>query len=102
MMCRPAKKPVKFQTISLNEPLSSDHLRDTGPATDISTLSKEEAREAKTQTKIEKRAYYKSIRSKPKGKKAGQADSAGAKIEAVAPWREPEWNEDQEGVYEDY
>ncbi|KAG0021516.1 hypothetical protein BGZ81_008893 [Podila clonocystis] len=98
----PAKKPIKFQTITLNESLSSDHLRDTGPATDISTLSKQEAREIKTQTKIEKRAYYKSIRSKPKGKKAGQADSAGAKIEVVAPWRQPEWNEDQDGVYEDY
>ncbi|KAG0353098.1 hypothetical protein BG005_007532 [Podila minutissima] len=95
-----AKKPVKFQTITLNESLSPDHLRDTGPATDISTLSKEEAREAKTQNKIEKRAYYKSIRSKPKGKKAGQM-AAGGKSESMVPWRQPEWD-GQEGVYDDY
>ncbi|KAF9383495.1 hypothetical protein CPC16_008891 [Podila verticillata] len=93
----PAKKPVKFQTITLNESLSVDYLRDTSPAQDPNNLSKEEAREAKTQTKIEKRAYYKSIRSKPKGKKAGHGD-ASAKVDAT-PWREPEWKEN-EGEYD--
>lgn len=99
MMCS-AKKPVKFKTITLNESLSADHLRDTSPAQEISNLSKEEAREAKTQTKIEKRAYYKSIRSKPKGKKAGHGDASAAKMDAT-PWRQPEWKEN-EGEYDDY
>lgn len=99
MMCSPAKKPVKFQTITLNESLSEDHLRDTSPTQDTSNLSKQEAREAKTQNKIEKRAYYKSIRSKPKGKRAGHGDASTAKVDAT-PWREPEWKEN-EGEYDD-
>ncbi|KAF9162450.1 hypothetical protein DFQ26_003537 [Actinomortierella ambigua] len=55
----PLAKPVaKFQTITLNAPLPEPE--------------ELQGREAVTQNKIEKRAYYKSIRAKPKGKKPGQ------------------------------
>ncbi|KAF9979143.1 hypothetical protein BGZ73_005311 [Actinomortierella ambigua] len=55
----PLAKPVaKFQTITLNASLPEP--------------VELQGREAITQNKIEKRAYYKSIRAKPKGKKASQ------------------------------
>ncbi|KAG0228142.1 hypothetical protein BGW42_002349 [Actinomortierella wolfii] len=55
----PISKPVaKFQTITLNASLPEPE--------------ELQGREAVTQNKIEKRAYYKSIRAKPKGKKPGQ------------------------------
>ena len=57
------------------------------------------SREAKTQAKVEKRMYYKSIRSKPKGKKAGQMDSAAAKLDKLSSWRQPEWSEQDVGEY---
>ncbi|KAG0334189.1 hypothetical protein BG004_000526 [Podila humilis] len=98
-----AKRPIKFQTITLNESLASEHLRDTNPSQATESMSQEEARQVKTQTKIDKRIYYKSIRSKPKGKKAGQQDSGAAKIDSAVHWRQPEWTEhhddDDEGYY---
>ena len=56
-------------------------------------MNKPLSREAKTQLKMDQRMYYKSIRSKPKGKKAGQMDSAASKVDKIAPWRQSEWSE---------
>ncbi|KAF9896560.1 hypothetical protein BX616_007206 [Lobosporangium transversale] len=98
-----AKKSRTFQTIILNEPLSEDHYREYqgGSSDDNTTANKEMSREAKTQAKIEKRMYYKMIRAKPKGKKAGQLDSAAAKADRMLSWKQqPEWSEqDQLGDY---
>ncbi|KAF9274595.1 hypothetical protein BGZ68_000519, partial [Mortierella alpina] len=88
-----AKKPAKFQTLVLNESLPQEHLKEYSAADTDHDSNKEMTREAKTQAKIEKRMFYKSIRSKPKGKKAGQLDSAAAKLEKISPWRQPEWSE---------
>ncbi|KAF9082202.1 hypothetical protein BGX23_012709 [Mortierella sp. AD031] len=101
--CGPAKRQVKFQTIMLNEPLAQDHYRDEEYKDESNGGNKELSREAKTQLKVEKRMYYKSIRSKPKGKKAGQMDSAAAKLEKIPPWRTPEWTEqDQVAAADEY
>ncbi|KAI1304666.1 hypothetical protein EDD11_005066 [Mortierella claussenii] len=99
-----AKTPSTFQTIVLNEPLPQEHFRDYqgGSSKDQEDENKALSREAKTQAKIEKRMYYKSIRSKPKGKKAGQMDSPAAKVDKVAPWRQPEWSEQDRLDAEDY
>jgi len=95
-MFRPSsKKPERFQTIALNEPLPQEHIRDFR-AEDMAEAERKGSREAKTQAKIEKRLYYKSIRSKPRGKKGSQIDSASAKLEKIAPWRQPEWVADQQ------
>ncbi|KAG0213069.1 hypothetical protein BGX28_005090 [Mortierella sp. GBA30] len=96
-----AKKPATFQTIMLNEPLPEEHLKEYSADKDDES-NKEMSREAKTQAKIEKRIYYKSIRSKPKGKKAGQLDSSAAKLEKIAPWRQPEWSEQDQAESGDY
>ncbi|KAF9196801.1 hypothetical protein BGZ50_007046 [Haplosporangium sp. Z 11] len=102
----PAKRPAKFQTIVLNEPLPDVHLKEYRSGVtdkhDENGAPKELSREAKTQAKIEKRIYYKSIRSKPKGKKAGQLDSSAAKLERIAPWRQPEWSELDQAEGGDY
>lgn len=101
-MFRPSfKKPEKFQTIVLNEPLPQEHISDFR-AEDMAEAEQKGSREAKTLAKIEKRLYYKSIRSKPKGKKAGQLDSGSAKVDKIAPWRQPEWVADQEDGAELY
>ncbi|KAG0250711.1 hypothetical protein BG011_008146 [Mortierella polycephala] len=101
-----AKRPTKFQTIVLNEPLPDTHLKEYRSRVtdehDENGAPKELSREAKTQAKIEKRIYYKSIRSKPKGKKAGQMDSPAAKLEKIAPWRQPEWSEQDQAESGDY
>ncbi|KAG9321434.1 hypothetical protein KVV02_004373 [Mortierella alpina] len=88
-----AKKPAKFQTLVLNESLPQEHLKEYSAADKDHDSDKEMSREAKTQAKVEKRMFYKSIRSKPKGKKAGQLDSSAAKLEKISPWRQPEWSE---------
>ncbi|KAG0303640.1 hypothetical protein BGZ99_002628 [Dissophora globulifera] len=91
-----AKRPAKFQTIVLNEPLAQEHFkeydgRSSEQDDDGNGASKELSREAKTQAKIDKRMYYKSIRSKPKGKKAGQMDTT-TRLDKAADWRQPEWS----------
>ncbi|KAF9948868.1 hypothetical protein BGZ70_002023 [Mortierella alpina] len=88
-----AKKPAKFQTLVLNESLPQEHLKKYSAADRDNDGNKEMSREAKTQAKVEKRMFYKSIRSKPKGKKAGQLDSSAAKLEKISPWRQPEWSQ---------
>ncbi|KAG0355215.1 hypothetical protein BC939DRAFT_158543 [Gamsiella multidivaricata] len=102
-----SKRPSKFQTIVLNEPLPEEHFREyrngsINDDNDENDKDKPLSREAKTQAKLEKRMYYKSIRSKPKGKKAGQLDSAAAKVEKIAPWRQPEWSEQDQLEAGDY
>ncbi|KAG0052164.1 hypothetical protein BGZ83_002937 [Gryganskiella cystojenkinii] len=97
----PAKTPGKFQTIVLNEPLPQEHINDFRAA-DKLEAEQRNSREAKTQAKIDKRMYYKSIRSKPKGKKAGQLDSPSAKLDKIASWRQPEWSQDQQEGAEYY
>ncbi|KAF9584638.1 hypothetical protein BGW38_005761 [Lunasporangiospora selenospora] len=99
MSLGPAKKPAKFQTVVLNDSLASEHLKeyrkDNGAQHgNEENVSVKESREAKTQAKVEARAYYKMIRSKPKGKKPGQVDSPAAKLDKIAHWREPEWVDD--------
>ncbi|GJJ76758.1 hypothetical protein EMPS_09117 [Entomortierella parvispora] len=96
-----SKKPEKFQTITLNEPLPQEHISDFR-AEDKAEAERKDTREARTQAKIEKRMYYKMIRSKPKGKKAGQMDSASAKLNNTVPWRQPEWSADQQDGAEFY
>ncbi|KAG0240767.1 hypothetical protein B0O80DRAFT_449579 [Mortierella sp. GBAus27b] len=90
------KKSTKFQTITLNESLAVEHHKEYhGNSSDKEDGDKNKplSREAKTQIKMEKRVYYKSIRSKPKGKKAGEMNSASAKIDKVSPWRHSEWDQ---------
>ncbi|KAF9430224.1 hypothetical protein BGZ94_007844 [Podila epigama] len=91
-----ARKVVKFQTIILNESLAEEHLKEfhkDKEAEAPKAMSKQETREAQIQTKLDKRMYYKSIRSKPKGKKAGQIDPNSAKIDHGAQWSTPEWQD---------
>ncbi|KAG0000243.1 hypothetical protein BGZ65_004533 [Modicella reniformis] len=95
-------RQVEFQTIVLNESLTLEHHKEyRGDKNDDEENNNKNnkglSREAKTQVKVEKRMYYKSIRSKPKGKKAGQMESAAAKIDKISPWRQAEWSEDQLG-----
>ncbi|KAF9549288.1 hypothetical protein EC957_004202 [Mortierella hygrophila] len=99
--CGPAKRPVKFQTLSLNEPLPLEYYKDDDYR-DADNGDKALSREARTQAKLDKRMYYKSIRSKPKGKKAGQMDSAAAKIDKISSWRQPEWTQQDQVAVEEY
>ncbi|KAF9285720.1 hypothetical protein BGZ88_009440 [Linnemannia elongata] len=99
--CGPSQRPVKFQTLSLNEPLPLEHYRDDDYK-DAENGDKVLSREARTQAKLDKRMYYKSIRSKPKGKKAGQMDSAAAKIDKISSWRQPEWTQQDQVVVDEY
>ncbi|KAG0004226.1 hypothetical protein BGZ80_010101 [Entomortierella chlamydospora] len=96
-----SKKTRTFQTIVLNETLPEEHFREYRGSMD-NEESKELSREAKTQIKIEKRMHYKSIRSKPKGKKPSQMDSSAAKIDKIAPWKQPGWAEQEQFYDEDY
>ncbi|KAF9931133.1 hypothetical protein FBU30_010753 [Linnemannia zychae] len=95
IVCGGAQRPTKFQTIVLNEPLPLDHWTKED-------ANKELTREAKIQAKLDKRMYYKSIRSKPKGKKGGQMESAAAKIDKIASWRVPEWSPQDATVGDEY
>lgn len=101
LLIRPAQRPVKFQTLSLNEPLPLEHYRDDDYK-DADNGDKVLSREARTQAKLDKRMYYKSIRSKPKGKKAGQMDSAAAKIDKISSWRQPEWTPQDQVAVDEY
>jgi hypothetical protein len=98
---RPAQKLIKFQTLALNEPLPLEHYRDDDYK-DPDNGEKVLSREARTQAKLDKRMYYKSIRSKPKGKKAGQMESAAAKIDKIASWRQPEWTQQDQVAIDEY
>ncbi|KAG0273023.1 hypothetical protein BGZ95_011178 [Linnemannia exigua] len=99
--CGPAQRPVKFQTLALNDPLPLEHYK-VDDYKDEDNDNKELSREARTQAKVEKRMYYKSIRSKPKGKKAGQMESAAAKIDKIASWRQPEWSQQDQVAVDEY
>ncbi|KAF9126558.1 hypothetical protein BGW39_006549 [Mortierella sp. 14UC] len=99
--CGPAQRLIKFQTVALNEPLPLEHYREDNYK-DEDNANKVLSREARTQAKVEKRMYYKSIRSKPKGKKAGQMDTAAAKIDKIASWRQPEWSQQDSVAVEEY
>ncbi|KAG0284197.1 hypothetical protein BGZ96_011442 [Linnemannia gamsii] len=99
--CGPAQRLVKFQTLALNEPLPLEHYRDDDYK-DADGGEKVLSREARTQAKLDKRMYYKSIRSKPKGKKAGQMESAAAKIDKIASWRQPEWTQQDQVAIDEY
>ncbi|KAF9165039.1 hypothetical protein BGX20_000747, partial [Mortierella sp. AD010] len=81
--------------------LPEEHFREYRGSMD-NEESKELSREAKTQIKIEKRMHYKSIRSKPKGKKPSQMDSSAAKIDKIAPWKQPGWAEQEQFYDGDY
>ncbi|KAF8979738.1 hypothetical protein BGZ46_005110 [Entomortierella lignicola] len=87
------KKARTFQTIVVNETLPEEHFREYqgGPGN-----TEELSREAKIQLKLDKRMYYKSIRSKPKGKKPGQLDSSAARLDKIAPWKQPGWAEQEQ------
>jgi hypothetical protein len=88
-----SEKKSTFQTITLNESLAAEHHKEYhGNSSEDGDKNKPLSREAKTQIKMEKRVYYKSIRSKPKGKKAGEMNSASAKIDKISPWRHSEWD----------
>ncbi|KAF9115638.1 hypothetical protein BGX27_007065 [Mortierella sp. AM989] len=97
-----SKKPRSFQTIALNETLPQEHFREFQGNSNDSDESKELSREAKTQIKVDKRMYYKSIRAKPKGKKPGQMDSSAAKIEKIQLWKQSEWAEQEQLYIDDY
>ncbi|KAF9354533.1 hypothetical protein BGX34_010960 [Mortierella sp. NVP85] len=86
-------KRTEFKTIILNESLAAEHHKEFRSKDDVEKMNKPLSREAKTQLKMDQRMYYKSIRSKPKGKKAGQMDSAASKVDKIAPWRQSEWSE---------
>ncbi|KAF9127068.1 hypothetical protein BG015_004602 [Linnemannia schmuckeri] len=99
--CGPAQRPAKFQTLALNEPLPLEHYRNDAYK-DADNGDKVLSREARTQAKLDKRMYYKSIRSKPKGKKARQMDSAAAKIDKISSWRQPEWTPQDQLAADEY